>query len=118
VHTGFVQRGLPRSSPKNAAAPLYEHTDGAVIWFKFKPRIVHAAPVEEIGDDELTAAGAGEGASVTHPSKRDSDATPSEPSKRAATSTARPEPVHPCGTRTQRRRRDVTTENESPNKRR
>ena len=24
VHTGFVQRGLPRSSPKNAAAPLYE----------------------------------------------------------------------------------------------
>ena len=24
MHTGFVQRGLPRSSPKNAAAPLYE----------------------------------------------------------------------------------------------
>ena len=24
VYTGFVQRGLPRSSPKNAAAPLYE----------------------------------------------------------------------------------------------
>ena len=23
VYTGFVQRGLPRSSPKNAAAPLY-----------------------------------------------------------------------------------------------
>ena len=23
MHTGFVQRGLPRSSPKNAAAPLY-----------------------------------------------------------------------------------------------
>ena len=25
VHTGFVQRGLPRSSPKNAAAPLYHN---------------------------------------------------------------------------------------------
>ena len=24
VYTGFVQRGLPRSSPKNAAAPLYQ----------------------------------------------------------------------------------------------
>ena len=23
MHTGFVQRGLPHSSPKNAAAPLY-----------------------------------------------------------------------------------------------
>jgi len=25
VYTGFVQRGLPRSSPKNAAAPLYQN---------------------------------------------------------------------------------------------
>ena len=25
VHTGCAQRGLPRSSPKNAAAPLYKH---------------------------------------------------------------------------------------------
>ena len=24
MYTGFVQRGLPRSSPKNAAAPLYK----------------------------------------------------------------------------------------------
>ena len=24
MYTGFVQRGLPRSSPKNAAAPLYD----------------------------------------------------------------------------------------------
>ena len=27
MHTGFVQRGLPRSSPKNAAAPLYDGLD-------------------------------------------------------------------------------------------
>ena len=33
MYTGFVQRGLPRSSPKNAAAPLYDdaHT------FKYLP---------------------------------------------------------------------------------
>ena len=33
----FVQRGLPRSSPKNAAAPLYDHpsavaTIGGGVW--------------------------------------------------------------------------------------
>ena len=27
MYTGFVQRGLPRSSPKNAAAPLYQPPD-------------------------------------------------------------------------------------------
>ena len=30
AHTGFVQRGLPRSSPKNAAAPLYK--PGPWLW--------------------------------------------------------------------------------------
>ena len=28
MYTGFVQRGLPRSSPKNAAAPLYQESLG------------------------------------------------------------------------------------------
>ena len=30
MYTGFVQRGLPRSSPKNAAAPLYKLAVGWV----------------------------------------------------------------------------------------
>ena len=33
MYTGFVQRGLPRSSPKNAAAPLYHEVDKAPLLF-------------------------------------------------------------------------------------
>ena len=31
MHTGFVQRSLPRSSPKNAAAPLYNGGDSSSV---------------------------------------------------------------------------------------
>ena len=41
MHTGFVQRGLPRSSPKNAAAaPLYKAIRQACI----PPTAVISAP--------------------------------------------------------------------------
>ena len=32
MHTGFIQRGLPRSSPKNAAAPLYKTDEGRFVY--------------------------------------------------------------------------------------
>ena len=40
VYTGFVQRGLQRSSPKNVAAPLYERAQTA----SFPPSDVAAVP--------------------------------------------------------------------------
>ena len=45
MYTGFVQRGLPRSSPKNAAAPLYHETTRHVVaWGHGAQGGVRAAP--------------------------------------------------------------------------
>ena len=49
MHTGFVQRGLPRSSPKNAAAPLYDFVAEYAT-------ALHECADERFPDDETVVA--------------------------------------------------------------